>query len=562
MPDLSYKPDWSTLPNPFSRIATQSLIEPPPNKSADTSEVITGHVSGRNSDIIDIITGVQSALLLTGAPHIGKSTLLRYLARPPQSEWSWRDELAHQRDQLKLNDFHFVTIDLAPLEGIEKKDDLLVSFVRQCAIALLSVSEREKISHFEPEAKNLPELMSSINQFLRDKRQEIPFARFFVLIDTIEYLGKHGMESSILQEGVRAQQDRGLALLDQCGAMRVLVDLIDEFRNFGVILSIQSLPRSKVDDQFKLVSADLARFATTTLQIFGWEDTQGLLDQNPECFGTNWAGAFRSSGGTRIFTQAEQNWILEQAGTHPYLLHQYCLRTFRYKQMYATQFGTWADLRGRDQNTINEYIQERLSIFLAYFWQRLKEALNKSSTGTQQQLYDFIQQSAQKQAQEVIPPAEWDQFGPELRYILCNEGIVRSDLFQSVHYPGAILRQYLLQKVKENGAASSPPPTLPSLPIRGSRLIIKRPHEVEERLLLTDTEFRLMKTLIEHAERCTEEHLIAGGWGGKPIGHATFTQRLFHLRKKLKQHCTGIEIIENHYGGIYTLNHPEWFTLE
>src|SRR5579884_2425202 len=84
---------WSALPNPFSRLATQSLLESPTEKTTDTSEIITGHVSGRRSDIIDIVTGVQSAILMTGASQIGKSTLLRYLARPPQSEWSWRDEL-------------------------------------------------------------------------------------------------------------------------------------------------------------------------------------------------------------------------------------------------------------------------------------------------------------------------------------------------------------------------------------------------------------------------------------------------------------------------------------
>ncbi|HZU66078.1 MAG TPA: winged helix-turn-helix domain-containing protein [Ktedonobacteraceae bacterium] len=544
---------WSALPNPFSRLATQSLLESPTEKTTDTSEIITGHVSGRRSDIIDIVTGVQSAILMTGASQIGKSTLLRYLARPPQSEWSWRDELADLRDQWKFDDFHFIPVELSPLEEIERKDDLLLAFARQCAIGLLAVN-----APCEADGKKFSELLRGINQFLRDKRQETPFARFFLVIDTLEYVGKHDLELS--GEGVRAHQNRGLTLLDQCGALRMLVDLIDEFNNFGVLLSTQSLPRPSLEDQFKQVSADLARFATTTLQIFTWEDAQKLVAQHPESFGTNWAKTFRAAGESCIFTDAEQQWILEQAGTHPYLLHQYCLRTFRYKQQYASQYGKWTELKSRDQDTINEYTRERLSIFLAHFWQRLQEALDKSTPETRRDFYDFIHRAAQKQADETMSLDEWHQHSQQLRYILYNEGVVRSGLFQPVHFPGAILSNYLLQKVKERALTSTSAPVQPSLPARGSGLIIRQSHESEKHLPLTETEFRLMKTLLEHAQHCTEEQLITNVWG-KPIGHTTFTQRLFHLRKKLKE-CAGEEIIENHYGGIYTLNHPDWFTLE
>ncbi|HLH60837.1 MAG TPA: helix-turn-helix domain-containing protein [Ktedonobacteraceae bacterium] len=551
---------WSTLPNPFSRITTQSLLESPTEKTTDTSEIITGHVSGRRSDIIDIVTGVQSAILMTGASQIGKSTLLRYLARSPQSEWSWRNELIDLRDQWKFDDFHFIPVDLAPLEEIGRKDDLLLAFARQCAIGLLALNAPEGNSPSQIEAKKFSELLRIINQFLRNKRQEIPLARFFLVFDTLEYVGKQDLELSRSQEGVRAQQDHGLALLDRCGALRMLVDLIDEFSNFGVLLSTQSLPRPGLADQFKQVSADLARFATTTLQIFTWEDAQMLVAQHPESFGTSWAKAFRASGESCIFTTAEQQWIREQAGTHPYLLHQYCLRTFRYKQQYASQYGKWTELKSRDQNTINEYTRERLSIFLAHFWQRLQEALDKSTPETQHDFYDFIHRAAQKHADEEMSLDEWHQHSQQLRYILCNEGVVRAGLFQPVHFPGAILSNYLLQKVNEQTVTSSPTPAQPSLPARGTGLVIRQPHEREKRLLLTDTEFRLMKTLLEHAERCTEEQLIASVWG-KPTGHTTFTQRLFHLRKKLKE-CAGEEIIENRYGGIYSLNHPDWFTLE
>jgi hypothetical protein len=85
------------------------------------------------------------------------------------------------------------------------------------------------------------------------------------------------------------KQEQGIAILDKCGIIHLLVDLMDGYGNFGVILSLETLPRSRNIDQFSHVSADLARFATMTLQTFPQEDAQQILLQPPEVFGQNWA---------------------------------------------------------------------------------------------------------------------------------------------------------------------------------------------------------------------------------------------------------------------------------
>ena len=90
--------------------------------------------------------------------------------------------------------------------------------------------------------------------------------------------------------------------VDDCGAFRLLVDLLDEFQQFGVILSIESLPLPKIGDQFTHVSADLARFGTLPLQTFTWDDTMDFLAQEPESFGANWASMFRKAGGNILFS--------------------------------------------------------------------------------------------------------------------------------------------------------------------------------------------------------------------------------------------------------------------
>lgn len=535
MSEMRNEASWRTLPNPFNVM--------------DKLEIITSHVSGRSTDITEIITGGQSAIILAGAPRMGKTALIRYLLRTPGAEWSWRDELVELRDQLNLNSIHFVQIDLRPLEGIENANELLSSFVKQCALALHEVYRRDKQpASVETDVKGLRELLRSISR-------ETPYARYFLVLDAIERLGWRNLPSFPLESTAETEQERGIALLDHCGAIRTLVDLIDEFRTFGVILSIESLPRPKIADQFKHVSADLARFKTMTLQTFTWEDTTKFLTQGPESFGTDWAKLFRALGGDYIFSRSEQEWLRKHAGTHPYLMQQFCFYTFHLKQQFASINGTWTELLEEHKDQLIERISELLNTFLASTWKRLHEAMGKGRPETKSKFYEFIDLLSQKQADDVIDRAFWDYLGAELRYILYSEGILRYDLFQPIHFPGSTLSRYLAQKTYE----SIEQPLVP-IASSGKILTIKQPGNPQVQISLSELEYRLLKALLKHPKRCTEEELMVGAWG-KKIDRPVFTQRIHQLRKKLKG--TGEnDIIENHYGGIYTLNNPEWLYLE
>ena len=100
----------------------------------------------------------------------------------------------------------------------------------------------------------------------------------------------------------------------------------------------------------------------------------------------------------------------------------------------------------------------------------------------------------------------WYELGSELRYILYSEGIVRYDRLQPIHFPGSILSRYLLQKTIQEQSA---------LPIftTGKFLTISRPHEQPVSISLSELEYRLLKTLVHHPERCKEEELMKGTWG-------------------------------------------------
>jgi hypothetical protein len=548
MSENSFVPDWLTLQNPFSKISKQMILAPTTRRDMDTSEAIIGRVSGRRTDITRIIMDEQSAVFLVGTPNIGKSTLIRYLQQHPDTEWSWRDELADLRSQLKLEDFHFVQIDLTPLEGIEKSHELYTLFVQQCSKALYSV--------YQPDHQSIPELndLKELRSLLRTISRETPGSRYFLILDAVERLGMPGMPTLPLGSS-RAQtpQELGLALLDRCNAIRTLVDLIDEFAVFGVILSIESLPRPKIDDQFHHISLDLARFTTMTLQTFTWDEAIRLLSQEPENFGASWAKLFKALGGRCIFSPSEQEWLRQQAGTHPYLLHQFCLYTFRYKQEYASIHGNWPELQEREKVQLSESINESLSPFLAHIWQRLEDVINKSDQKTKSSFYEFIGLLEHKRPDEEIDPTFWYELGPELRYILYSEGIVRFDRLQPVHFPGNILGRYLMQK------ANSTQSTLPA-PTTGRQLTINRPGEQTVVVSLSELEYRLLKTLTQHPERCTEHELMSGAWG-MLIERSRFTQRMHQLRRKLKEHGVETEIIENSYGGFYSLNHPDWIHL-
>ena len=540
--------DWLTLQNPYSRISKQVILALTERKEMDSSEAIIGRVSGRSTDITRIIMNEQSAIFLVGTPNIGKSTLIRYLQEYPKTEWSWREELADLQGQLNLEDIHFVQIDLTPLEGIEKSDELFALFVQQCTKALLNVYKPSSQAYSNQyELKELRSLLRTINR-------ETPGTRYFFMLDSVERLGMPGMPSLPLS-GSKAEtpQERGLALLDRCNAIRTMVELIDEFTVFGVILSIESLPRPKIDDQFQHVSLDLARFTTITLQTFTGKDTVKLLSQEPEDFGISWARMFKTLGGDQIFFRSEQEWLRQQAGTHPYLLHQFCLYTFHFKQEYASIHGHWPELQEREKTQLSESINESLSPFLAHFWQRLGEVINKSEQKTKNSFYEFIGSLEHKQATNEIDPTFWYELGPELRYILYSEGIVRYDRLQPIHFPGSIISRYLIQKSNQEQTA---------LPVftTGKFLTISHPEEQSVSISLSELEYRLLKTLTQHPERCKEEVLMKGAWG-MLIDRSRFTQRMHQLRKKLKDQGIGTEIIENSYGGFYSIKHPEWVNL-
>ncbi len=551
MAENRYESGWLTLQNPFSRITKQVTLASIMERNIDTSDAIIGRVSGRRADITRIIMNEQSAIFLVGTPHIGKSTLIRYLQQPSSTGWSWRNELVDLGNQLKLDDIHFVQIDLAPLEGIEGSDELLSSFIGQCTKAFYSAyQQEERPLSSQSDLKELRGLLRTISR-------EAPGARYFVMLDSIERLGMTSKQPRLL-DGSKAQtfQERGLALLDHCNAIRTLVELIDEFTAFGVILSVESLPRPRIDDQFQHVSLDLARFTTMILQAFTWDDTAEFLAQGPENFGTNWASMFKTLGGNYIFSRSEQAWLRQQAGTHPYLLQQLCFHMFRFKQEYASIHSTWPELQAREKLQLIELINENLSTFLAHTWQRLQEALENNSQETKSKFYEFISSLAYKQADNEIDPTDWYELGPELRYILYSEGIVRYDRLQPAHFPGAILSQYLIQK-----ARASSERTAVSSPTTGHSLTIGRPGDQPVLVSLSELEYRLFKTLLQRPERCKEDELMQGAWG-RLIEKPRFTQRMHQLRKKLKEQGVGTEIIENSYGGFYSLNHPEWLHLE
>lgn len=528
MPDVQ---SWRTLSNPFN------LGDMPG----------TGRVSGRSTDIKNLIANQQSAVILSGGPRIGKTAFVRYLDGVPSVPWSWRDEddLQEIREQFALDQTYFTQIDLTSLESIQDTQQLLAAFISACKNSLSLLPITEKLPDFSNDLKGLRSL-------LRFYAQKFSDARYFVMLDAIERLDRPDMPITELESSIaQTPQERGIALLDHCEAIRVLVDLIDEFSSFGVILSIQSLPRPRMGDQFVHVSADLARFETYKLQCLTRQDALAFLAQEPEDFGDAWAQAFQRLGAHEVFSEEEQKWIYEQAGTHPYLLLQYCYYMFRFKQLYAMQNQRWIDLSMLGRQQLAEQVGISITTFLTLHWKRLQEALEKGSNNTKTAFLDFIGLFNEHTADDEISAEAWHNLGPELRYILSNEGLLRYEPLLPVYYPGAVLRQHLMEKARTSSVPTS----------RGYWVTIARPSKALERLSLSELEYSLIKILKQHPVRCSEADLIRGAWD-KPVGRATFTQRMHHLRKKLKERSDDVEFIVNHYGGQYSLNHADWLHLE
>src|SRR5260370_19387177 len=160
--ETPFERDWKTLRNPF-----QGLPE--------SGEMITSHVSGRKEDIQEIITAGQSAIILAGAPRIGKTSLIRYLLRPATALWSWRDELEDLRSYLDLNEVRFTQIDLSQLEGVTDANELLISFIAQCIAALQSAWSW---------GTGIYSGFKGLRDLLRHMTRERPASRYITVLDS------------------------------------------------------------------------------------------------------------------------------------------------------------------------------------------------------------------------------------------------------------------------------------------------------------------------------------------------------------------------------------------
>jgi Transcriptional regulatory protein, C terminal len=551
---LSSSP-WSTLPNPFLR----SKVAQPLLYDGDAPEIVSGYVSGRVPDILEIIDKRQSAFILQGAPHIGKSTLIKYL-QSPSPEWSWRDEvLALQPNEIAqadihLDSIHFVQIDLSLLET-RLIENLSVYFEQECVRKIHEVYQSNRKA-FPIELKT-----GGLRELIREITKQQPNARYFVMLDTIERLGRLGVQ--LLGEEVEQQvpRDRGLAILAQANILAKLVELNEEFPTFGAILSVDTLPSPDIHHQFSHVhpnvSPYLARFEPITLKTLTLESAQQFLQQGPESCGSSWAKRFHASHAKYIFSQEEQIWLLEQAGTHLYLLQHFCFRAFKIKQRELDVQGKWPSLGENSKIYVVEKVNEQLSTFFMDLWNRLQEAF-ASSSQPQEIRNKFRSFLIASEPNKMINTKMWDQLGSKIRYILKNEGTVCFDQFERVHYPGAILLDYLRQKVLDDKNYSV---LSTASPLKGFWLTITCPGSTPKQLSLSEREYGIMYTLLQHTEPCTQETLMIGAWG-RIIDRPAFTQRIYHLRRKLKDGCNQTDVIKNSYGGSYLLHHPEWFHLE
>ncbi len=541
---------WKAMRNPF-----HSIIDSP--------ESDIHSISGRSADIREIITGGIGAIILASAPMMGKTSLLRYLQCEPGA-WSWRNEVEDLRAALDLDQVHFLTVDLGPLEDIINTDELLTHFIQQCIEAL------HKVGKIQESYNGLRELRA----LLRELTRQHDDARYYLMFDSIDRLQRPSMPIPDFTSKEKSPQERSLAILNHSGALHLLVDLLDEFNQFGVILSLESRPLPKIGDQLTMISSDLARFRTLLLQTFTREDTLNFLQQRPTHFEPEWERRFQKLGATAYFSESEQAWLYEQAGTHPYLLQQCCFYAFELKQQHAARCDQWLELEPRERDQLIELMNERVSTFLDRTWKRVSEALRKSSPEASERFSKFVKEKHLRRASEEIDLDTWNWLGKELHFILRNEGIVRYDPPASIYYPGALCMASLVQRAQvqddrndvdiEDDEHQVESPEMREnqlwIPPGQKTLQITLPGKEPASIPLSELEYRLLKVLLEHPKKCSEAELMQAAWG-RLISRSVFTQRMHHLRKKLRRYTGDEDLIENRYGGIYLLNHVEWLEI-
>jgi|GEM_PF-5323837 hypothetical protein len=481
------------------------------------------HFAGRLSTVRHLLRVLPSIVLITGPEYVGRTSLLKFLAAPEAYDrWQRTVEAGGARQVVEqLRRWHFFLIDLrrvlvagddpARSEMFLRLMDEQLGRLRDTVFrAEAATGGREQERAFAGGGEREADLSGRIVWRL----QEEPLAgkQVCMLLDSADLL----MSSSV------ACRERPEQCLHQTIIPALVAALVEMVPGFGVVLAAGQ----GTIDRHELSSGSpvWARAVGVRLGPLTEREAQLLVSLAPE-----------DAPDRPFFTPDEQDWLLREAGTHPYLLGGLCYLAFMVHREQSEMHG------GR--------------------WEPLTEEERKDILRMAHQAFDPVCARIGRQVARHIWPRE---AAADLLYRLARALVAHRNMGVE-HELGEVLHEYGMLVPHQNrpcelfvtgvgrSAGISVAAPAVSLPGGGAgRVRIRVPTGEWRVVRLSPLEYRLLAALKRAGSvEVSREALMEAGWG-MAVPLSTFAQRLHQLRRKLRD-MLGKDYIENVYGSGYRL---------
>lgn len=459
-----------------------------------------------------LIARTPNLLNLRGPQKIGRTSLLhfiQFLTRTDGKNTEYFSIFKESTNNVKL---------LCPYIDLRVLSSSRLEEIKTTFIKVLAQSVYEQSSH------NIAEntLFGLMEAMAKDRQHH-----FILLIDRAEYLLNQQIQENIND---------------------ILGVLNDSVANLGILLSFGASGELSAQDVIHRTEEIDQRIASISslMNLVRYDiDIDLLQPDEAQEFLDNRDLAAEDQSAYTSFSEEEIDWILDVAGTHPYLLNLLAILVREQKRIQQRPLTTkdYSEVKGNAANQVKQLMNN--------IWKRLSE------------LKDYRDLQAPDLAFTIASSASHaiaiDNVSEELVRILEGEGLVQKSNAHLVMLSG-LLRELLIEYKRENikslvntGYVQISPNTL-----------VVRTDGVSQFVELTDKETRIMEMLLNAApdELITSEDFLEKIWGpSHSANQQILSQRLKSLRNKLKP-ILNENPIENVYGTGYRLIKPERFGLQ
>jgi hypothetical protein len=475
------------------------------------------HFVGRLEALRHLLRVLPSIVGITGPEYIGRTSLLRFL-NDPRAYDRWQrtvpNPTAARQVVAQLRQWRFFYLDLRRFLTTNDTQERSYEFLRALDRALRQFLHEPGIDGDTPATT---EGTFDLVRRIRRNLSTGPLAeqQVCLLLDSAD----------LLMRNSPACQRNPEHWLGNTSIPTTVALLVETAPNFGVVLAAT---QSAIDQrELSSISPVWARMVPMRLGPLTAEEARVLVALTPD-----------DAPAWQRFSPEEQDWLLEQAGTHPYLLQGLCYLMFEAHHDHREATGQWEPLTDAEREEVLHMAHHTFDSICLRIGKEIAQRIWPKEPEV-----DLLHKLARTLIAHHNMATEYD-----LRDALKGYGLLVPYQSRPCElFVASVSRNAEFSRAAAPTVAPPPPPA-----VAAGRIRVRMPDGAWRVVRLSPLEYRLLAALKRAGSaEVSREALMTAGWG-QPVSLSTFSQRLHQLRRKLHD-VLGADCIENTYGSGYRL---------